>query len=329
MKQDCVRAEILAAAIALNEASDHERDDYRRHIAACSSCLRALGGEREIERVMAAVAQARDAEVWDPAPVRATARRVPRVRIAFAGLSVAAVAIVASLGVHGLIAANVKPVVLTQAQPGAAVPAPVFRITLDKRSPDVVPAPKPTSPAHMVIVHNVITLDRDHDRAKPPVRTTTTTTVVPAAPLTQRSNVPVWRRHQAPQTHFGAQEVTAMQPAPVLAGRAESIAVAPSYVVRDAIPLGGEMAINPQPPPIAYAQGAEGTTAFEVTIDERGSAVKCTITKSSGYLSLDDAVCKAAMKTRYSPRTVNGRAVAGIYRDAFTFRSNSNSDSQL
>jgi outer membrane biosynthesis protein TonB len=59
-----------------------------------------------------------------------------------------------------------------------------------------------------------------------------------------------------------------------------------------------------------------------VSVDERGTPVKCTITKPSGYLVLDVAVCKAAMHARYTPRTINGRPVPGIYRDAFTFRSN-------
>ncbi len=334
MKQDCARAEILAGAIALGEASDAERDDYRRHIAACSSCLGDLGGEREIERVMATVAQARDAEVWEPAPVRADVRRQRKVRFAFAGASAIALGVVVSLGVHAFVAANLKPLQLAQTQAPVAT-GPVYRVTFDKPASAALPAPKHKAPARrIVVVHNVITLERNQ-KTKIPVRSTTTVVAeapAPAAPervMTQASNVPVWRRNQ-PIVSNARQPVAVAQAAPpVLAGRAESIAVAPSYVVRGAMPIGGENAINPQPPPIAYAQGAEGTTAFEVAIDERGAAVKCTITKSSGYLSLDDAVCKAAMKARYSPRTINGRAVAGIYRDAFTFRASSNSDSQL
>jgi TonB family protein len=57
------------------------------------------------------------------------------------------------------------------------------------------------------------------------------------------------------------------------------------------------------------------------TVDDRGVPTKCTITKASGYLVLDEAVCRAAMRARFVPRTINGRAVLGIYRDAFTFRS--------
>ena len=110
--------------------------------------------------------------------------------------------------------------------------------------------------------------------------------------------------------------------APPAPQRAESIAVMPAPgITRDAVPLGGEYAIVPHPPAIAYYENAEGTTAFEVSVDERGAPVKCTIVKSSGFLVLDDAVCRAAMRARYAPRTVNGRAVPGVYRDALTFQA--------
>ncbi|HEY1429924.1 MAG TPA: TonB family protein, partial [Candidatus Tumulicola sp.] len=80
-------------------------------------------------------------------------------------------------------------------------------------------------------------------------------------------------------------------------------------------------AIAPHPSRIAYYENAEGTTAVDIAVDDRGAAVKCSVTKSSGYLVLDDSVCAAAMRVRYVPRTVNGRAVSGVYHDAFTFRA--------
>jgi Putative zinc-finger/TonB C terminal len=63
----CERAETLAGAIALGEANEVERNAYRAHLAACPSCLEAFGGEREIERVMAIAARAREDERWEPA----------------------------------------------------------------------------------------------------------------------------------------------------------------------------------------------------------------------------------------------------------------------
>ncbi|MGC1381272.1 MAG: hypothetical protein WA814_09675, partial [Candidatus Baltobacteraceae bacterium] len=83
----CARAEVLAGAIALNEAGDAEREEYRRHLAGCANCLASLGGERAIERVMSVVGEARDAERWEP-DLRGGVRRLRRPaigrRVAFA-----------------------------------------------------------------------------------------------------------------------------------------------------------------------------------------------------------------------------------------------------
>lgn len=341
MNKNCARAEILAGAIALGEASETERDDYRRHISACAACLRALGGEREIERVMTTVKDAAQSEVWEPVALRAGERRMRTVRRVWSvGVSTALLAVVASLGIHTLLAANVSaPVLVAARQAPVERAASPFHVTLEHRAPQRIAAKTKPAPAQpvtqpqqpkIVVVHNVITLKQsDRPETKTPIRTTETTVAAEGAPVTvpatqtkhAASNIPVWRRNEAmPRADNSAVNVADDTPT-VLAGHAESIAVAPSYAVRDVTPIGGDTAINPRPAPIAYAQGAEGTTAFEVSVDEHGTPVKCTITKTSGYLSLDDAVCKAAMKARYSPRTVNGRATAGIYRDAFTFRA--------
>jgi TonB family protein len=66
MHCDCARAEMLAGAIALGETDEAQRDSYRNHLATCAGCRNDLGGEREIERVMATARQARDSERWEP-----------------------------------------------------------------------------------------------------------------------------------------------------------------------------------------------------------------------------------------------------------------------
>jgi TonB family protein len=321
----CSRAEILAGAIALGESTEAERDEYRNHIATCASCLAALGGEREIERVMSTVAQARDAETWEPIPRRLGERS--RARVWQTGAAVVAAAIIVSLGAHTLLATTVR---VPSFEPKVAAAEHVttpFHLALERRphaAATAVPvlAKATARPPSIVVVHNVI--ERHGNKV---TQTTTTQTEVADAPVPQvtapASNVPIWRRDEAmPLQRSSAQPATTT--APVL--RAESMAVTPVAVVRDVLPLGGDAAIKPQIPPIAYAEGAQGTTAFEVQVDERGNPTKCTITKKSGYLALDNAVCKAAMAARYSPRTVNGRAVAGLYRDAFTFRPPSEDD---
>ena len=327
MTNQCSRTEILAGAIALGEASETEREEYRNHIATCASCLRALGGEREIERVMSAITRARDDETWDPLPRRSGERS--RVRMWGAGAALLAAGIALSLGVHVLLAAVVRPPAI---EPKVAnVEPPTFHVAFEHR-PHVVPAPQPpvakTSPAprRMVVVHNVV-----ERRGNAVTQTTTQTTEVAQAPIPRvtapASNVPIWRRDEAMPAQGGMQPpATAV---PVLTGHAESLAVAPLTTIRDVVPLGGDAAIKPRPAPIAYAENAQGTTAFEVSVDERGVPTKCRITKSSGYLALDVSVCKAAMAARYSPRLVNGKPATGVYRDAFTFRPATDEDSGI
>ncbi len=75
---------------------------------------------------------------------------------------------------------------------------------------------------------------------------------------------------------------------------------------------------------IAYDEGAQGTSVFEVLVDDRGTPTKCVITKSSGYAVPDSTVCKAAMSTHFSPNIQDGRTVPGVYHDAFTFRVQDN-----
>jgi TonB family protein len=328
----CSRAEILAGAVALGEATEVERDEYRNHIATCASCLAALGGEREIERVMSTIAQARDAETWEPVARRLGERS--RVRAWQAAIAVLAAVVALSFGVHTLLATAVRAPSIEPKVVAVDHTAP-YHVTFEKHVPAHVPSPPrhiakaaTPQPSSMVVTHTVI--ERHGNKVtQTTTQTTTTQTEVAAAPVPQvtapASNVPPWRRYEAmPAQHANAQP--AATPAPVLGGRAESMAVTPVTVVHEASPLGGDAAIKPQPPPIAYAEDAQGTTAFEVQVDEHGIPTKCTITKKSGYLVLDVAVCKAAMAAHYSPRLVNGKAVPGIYRDAFTFRSANQDD---
>jgi len=328
VNDQCARAEILAGAVALGEASDAEREAYRNHVATCAACLRTLGGEREIERVMATVARARDEETWEPAP-RPLERR-SRVALLGSGAAVLAAALVVSFWLHVLPAAMVRtPATGPKVAQAGNAPAHLadVHVGIEPR-PRVAAAPHRTgaSPAPrraIVVVHNVVT-----QNGNAVTQTTTQTTEVAEAPVAPASNVPIWRRDEAmPQQQQSAQPASTQ--APVIGGRAESISVAPLTIVRDVMPLGGDAAINPRPAPIAYSEDAQGTTAFEVLVDERGAPTKCTITKSSGYLVLDEAVCKAAMAARYSPRTVNGKATPGVYRDAFTFRAGDDDDRQL
>jgi anti-sigma factor RsiW len=113
----CARAEIVAGAIALGEAREDERHAYRAHLAHCSRCVNALGGEREIERTVSLVANARESERWKP-DVRRRLGRAIDAPMRLRWLSAAATAIVAVLAI-----------VMLQRAPGiphkSALPAPV------------------------------------------------------------------------------------------------------------------------------------------------------------------------------------------------------------
>jgi TonB family protein len=330
------RIEAIAGAIALGEANDDERREYREHIATCPKCLNALGGEHEIERVVSTVAAARESEIWQPDLRDVVASRVQRRnhRLRF-GFGVAGLAVALSLGVHTLVASRATPLEMQPAQ--AEAPIAVTRVAFEQRSA-VPPKTAPVLPQRRLIVqHNVVQVSRapiasqavaiapaSVPNAKPQDIATVTVHAPPRqAHKAQKSDVPVWRRQDSDTWHTVAQTTTTSisESAPqTLTHRAESIQVFSSHVAREAAPVGGETAINPQPPMIAYDEGAEGTTAFEVLVDERGNPTKCVITKSAGYAVLDNTVCRAAMQARYTPKTIDGRAVAGVYRDAFTFR---------
>jgi TonB family protein len=292
---DCARCESLAGAIALGEATGLERQIYREHLAGCSVCLDRFGGERELERVAAVIATARESESWTP-DVGAAARLGRRggFRRLAVPLAIATLAIAVALPLHlerfvpsGPIAQHpAAPLAHHRVSPVRVAAAPVKAIVVVHH---VDAAPEP---AAIAVARVAESPPADRAAADEALRTVQT----------------------APPQLEGRAESVAVEPA----GAAAPVAAAPA-IVRDAIPVGGEHAIVPRIPTIAYREGAQGTTVFEVAVDERGNPVKCTVTASSMYRALDKAVCDAAMRAKYEPKTIDGLAAPGIYKDAFTF----------
>lgn len=332
---DCTQAEVVAGAIALGEAGDAARDWYRRHLSECGRCVGDLAGEREIERTMSLVAAAREGESWEP-DVRAALHQRARGKgrsWKFAFSAVAGAAVLAA-GAYALFDAGVHRIGVSAQHP-IVIGYDGQRIVVERRAPAAGVRPAASTrqvraaarPApKLYVVHNVVTLaparsaaagTPSHGVIAKPSGAASKARHAQAAPsLVADAPVPTERDERS------VSALRTAETAPPPAQRAESLAVIPSSVaIHDVFPLGGEDAIVPRPTSIAYSENAEGTTAFEVNVDERGAATKCTITKASGYLVLDEAVCRAAMRARYSPRTINGRAVPSVYRDAFTFRS--------
>lgn len=327
------RIESLAGAIALGEASDDERRQYREHIATCAQCLHALGGEREIERVASTVASARESEVWEPSLGDVVHQRTQRRSRAFRyGFSVFGVALAASFGIHVLLTSGMAQLTPQFAQHPVVINAGTTRIVLEQGNGASASKPPPPQ-RHLIVTHNVVQMARApvtpvlpvsepkaQLKAAPPPSTDVTVHPDTSAQNNVQSNIPIWRRGDSTWRTVARTTTTSLsESAPqTLTHAAESIHIA---ATREAAPIGGETALNPQPPMIAYDEGAEGTVVFEVFIDERGNPTKCVITKSSNYTVLDTTVCNAAKSVRYTPKMVGGRAVPGTYQDAFTFRS--------
>lgn len=334
------RIEAIAGAIALGEASDGERCEYRAHIASCSQCLAALGGEHEIERIASTVGAARDAEVWEPDLREVVAthslRRAKTLRWSF-GLF--GIALAVSFGVHALLAAGVPRITVVSTQQ-ARDDSQAMRVGLDENTGSTRPAVAAAPPQRLIVTHNVVQLARaplPASVAAAPLSVRTDSkpadiiaiTVHPQHPVQPAAKTPGWRSSDPAWRTVATTTTTSVtETAPeTLTHSAESLQVAPR-TTREVAPVGGEASINPQPPMIAYDEGADGTTVFEVLVDERGTPTRCVITKSAGYPVLDDAVCKAAMKARYTPKMIDGRAVPGAYHDAFTFHTSDQTSSE-
>ncbi len=332
-RTDCARAETLAGAIALEEATDGERDAYRRHLASCARCVETLGGEREIERVMSVVARARDQESWEPDLRNALRDRTRARRGAWTfGLGLGALALAVSLSIHLLAPGTMRPIALAPANT-AAVANSVFHVSLERRSqpqnqavashPAAAVAAPPIHVTHNVVAVTIPAANPKPAKAQagrvPPVSALTDPAIVAALPPSDRVR----------------NSITSMQTqsaAPVYSHQAESIAVNPAraIVIRDVAPVGGTLTL-PNPPSIAGREMAaegltEATTTYALAIDERGAPITCVIQKSSGIPAIDESVCRAAMRAKFAPRTVNGKPTTSIYRDAFVFLAGPNSE---
>jgi Gram-negative bacterial TonB protein C-terminal len=335
-RTDCARAETLAGAIALEEATDGERDAYRRHLASCARCVETLGGEREIERVMSVVAQARDQESWEPDLRNALRNRTRARRGAWTfGFGLAALALAVSLSIHLIAAGTMRPIALAPVNT-AAVADSVFHVSLERHSQpqNQTVAPHPAAlaavPSQQIHVrHNVVAVAVPAANPKavktqpaaglPSLNAKTDPAIVAALPPSDRVKGSI----SSMQTQSAA---------PVYSHQAESIAVNPSrsIVVRDVAPVGGILTL-PNPPSIAGREmAAEGitetTTTYALAVDERGAPITCVIQKSSGVPAIDESVCRNAMRAKFVPRTVNGKPTTSIYRDAFVFLAGPNSE---
>jgi protein TonB len=82
-------------------------------------------------------------------------------------------------------------------------------------------------------------------------------------------------------------------------------------------------AARPTPPNYprqARRRGIEGVATYEIWLDAEGKQVKQALVNSSGALMLDNAALEAIKQWKFSPHTVNGRAIAHRVQIPVRFR---------
>lgn len=76
----------------------------------------------------------------------------------------------------------------------------------------------------------------------------------------------------------------------------------------------------PKYPRKARRRGVQGVATYEIWIDEDGKQIKQALVSSSGALMLDKAALDAVKQWKFSPHTVNGRAIAHRVQIPVRFR---------
>ncbi|WP_133154528.1 energy transducer TonB, partial [Vibrio splendidus] len=76
----------------------------------------------------------------------------------------------------------------------------------------------------------------------------------------------------------------------------------------------------PSYPRQARRRGVEGVATYEVWLDAEGKQIKQALVNSSGALMLDNAALDAIKQWKFSPHTVNGRAIAHRVQIPVRFR---------
>jgi protein TonB len=114
------------------------------------------------------------------------------------------------------------------------------------------------------------------------------------------------------------QSVAAPAPAAAAPSTPEPPAAAPVAPAAPPAPAppktvsGVEYVQPPQPdyPPISKRMGEEGKVMLRVLVSERGHPEEVDIQKSSGFIRLDEAARRAAMRAMFKPHLEDGKPVA-------------------
>lgn len=87
----------------------------------------------------------------------------------------------------------------------------------------------------------------------------------------------------------------------------------------DVVPLPGERPKRGQSPEPEPDLAGGIVVTVNVTVDPSGKPTAAHVVQGSGSKPLDDAAIDAALKSQYTPKMVDCRAVAGLYLFKVTF----------
>ncbi len=157
------RIEAIAGAIALGEADDAQRREYREHLSSCARCLKEAGRRARARTRRCDGRRRAEDEKWQPDLRNAVASRMQRRAYNLRyGFGIAGLCLAVSLGVHALVVAGITPFT-TGTQKTVAADTGATRIVLEQRVPvnqQGVRAAQAAPQRQLVVMHNIVSMQR-------------------------------------------------------------------------------------------------------------------------------------------------------------------------
>ena len=186
--------------------------------------------------------------------------------------------------------------------PKVVKPEPVAQKKIDKTSPRkevVKKKPKPES---------------KQPKKTQPVAKKTTQKPVTEKKITQKKKIE--KKVEKKETEKTVSDTPQQEAKEVIANRGVSTQE-PTLIKKPAF---SSRPTPPKYPRKARRRGVQGVATYEIWIDADGKQIKQALVSSSGALMLDKAALDAVKQWKFSPHTVNGRAIAHRVQIPVRFR---------